>query len=1460
MLEFEKSPSLAEIKTAYEKKKRKENKDGSYFSTTLSQQQLYFYEVMNPNTNLYCIPMIYQINQKVDINLLERAFQKLLERHSAFRITFENISENVKQKVHEMSDFNLPIIDFSIFPEEQRNEKINTQIREEVEKGFSFSGEKLFRCMLFKYSEEKYYLIINVHHIIFDGVSQGIMFRDLSEFYTALKNEVSPSLPKLEFGFAEYAENLNQRIENGSIHNAQEYWMNEVEDGISYLDIKPDYIREKKQNYTGSTIKLDFDYEVSEKIKKVCSMEHTTMHIFFLSVLAAMLYRYTSQENFAIWTPLSRRMEEGLEGQIGYYTDMYPIQFNIKENSSFQELLSFTQDKCLMALDNQIYPFSNVELDYALENNGLRLPDIQVSFEYTKKENFYLGDSLLKPVSFEYDKVKYDLDISIIDDDGEIAVCLDYRECLYKQEAMGAFIKTYYQMVKSILTELNSSLEQLLMVSDKERKDKTFVLSGLKDRSIAFENVFRMFEYVSLSHTDKTAVICDNEQISYGELNQRANQYANWILCQNICKEEPITVLLDKSIQAIAVFIGIVKAGCAYMPLNEEWSNQQIEQMMKSANSIMVITQDKYKEKFSRSQTSLLITVNSNEVNQQPDSNTSIEVGRDNLLNILHTSGTTGIPKGVALTHKGVLRLLGKTEYLKFTEDDVVLQLSGLDYDGATMEIWGTLCHGGTLVLMQKEEILDMDLLAESIERNKATIGIFSTQLFNRMVDSHINALARLKQIECGGEVISIEHVKKALEYCRNSSIINGYGPTENTFVSTFYRIEKIEPKCASIPIGRPVTNTDVYVLDRNLNPVPDYMPGELFLGGDGVARGYLNADEANQNSYVKNPYLEDSTILYRTGDIVRKLPNGNLEFINRRDGQIKIRGHRIETEAVKGIIIEQNEIEDCYIDYDNKSLCTYMKAKQNITEEQKEQVIKKIRQKIMTVLSQYAVPDCFIYIDEIPLNRSGKVNVKRLREQYVVRKKAIKETEQTETEQKLRKIWEGVLNHSEFYNTDHFFEIGGHSLLLFEVLKKIKEEFNIIIPITELFIYTTIQQLAQRVDGMTAKEDKNSKYHFKKKNVGKSSKPSTSDVAVIGMGLRFPKADNPLEFWNNIFAGRNCISKLTEEEIDQLNDNIDRRKLIPYGGYIDNEFQFDPELFGISEAEALMMEPQQRILLMCVWEAIEDAGYSIDKISHEIAVYIAGEKNGYFADKKNRTVADAFHAEIGSSPEFLPLKISYNLDLNGESILVNTGCSSSLVAVHLACQSLIQGNCEYAVAGGVSLRIPQRTGYQYEEGFIMSPDGQCAPFDKDGKGTVEGNGAGIVLLKRLEDAMHDQDPIYAVIKGSYVNNDGKDKIGFTAPGQKAQVSVIEKAIEKSGVSKEEIGLIEAHGTGTKLGDQIEISGLKEVFKQCENKHNSIAVGSVKSNIGHLNMAAGIAGFIKACLAVYYKKLPPTIQ
>jgi acyl transferase domain-containing protein/acyl carrier protein len=634
----------------------------------------------------------------------------------------------------------------------------------------------------------------------------------------------------------------------------------------------------------------------------------------------------------------------------------------------------------------------------------------------------------------------------------------------------------------------------------------------------------------------------------------------------------------------------------------------------------------------------------------------------------------------------------------------------------------------------------------------------------------------------------------------------------------------------------------------------PVNVTGQLYIAGDGLAHGYLNDPEKTQGVFVNNPY-EKGERLYKTGDLVRRLPGGHVEFLGRVDHQVKIRGFRVESGEIENRLLGHEDIKDAVVlvkedPKEEAYLCAYIVSGKTFAAPE-------LREYLAGELPGFMIPAHFVQLEKIPMTPGGKVDRKAL----LVSGKSLGTGVQyvspgNEIEKNIAAVWKELLGLDKVGVHDNFFDIGGNSLSMIRLSSRLKKLFKKDIPMVTLFNYPTIASLGKHLSGEQVKAEVEGPVE---------TREGTPGIAVIGMSGRFPGAKNIEEFWNNLKNGIESITFFSNEELTrwgvgpQLKDDPD---YIPVKGVLEGIEYFDSSFFGYTPKEAGITDPQMRIFHECCWEALEDAAYDPDAYDGVIGLYAGASPNPYWEIlplvSHSGSYSEQWDAIQFSDKDYLSTRIAYKLNLKGPGVTMQTACSTSLVAVDLACQALMNGKCHIALAGGVSVTFQDNAGYLYQEGTIMSPDGHCRAFDAAANGTVGGNGAGVVVLKSLEHALADRDHIYAVIKGFAINNDGKNKVGFTAPSIEGQAKVIREARQMAGVEPDSISCIEAHGTGTSLGDPIEIEGLKKAFNT--DKKNYCAVGSVKTNIGHLDAAAGIAGFIKTVLALYHRLIPPSLH
>lgn len=680
------------------------------------------------------------------------------------------------------------------------------------------------------------------------------------------------------------------------------------------------------------------------------------------------------------------------------------------------------------------------------------------------------------------------------------------------------------------------------------------------------------------------------------------------------------------------------------------------------------------------------------------------------------------------------------------------------------------------------------------------------------------------------------------------------YGPTETTIWSCIGNVSD----CDRVHIGTPIANTKIYILNQFGQICPIGVPGELCIGGDGLAREYFNNPDLTNEKFVNCIYTPQNRI-YRTGDLAKWLPDGKIEYLGRLDYQVKIRGYRIEIEEIENQMLEIDGVKESAVivrenKWNEKNLYAYFVSERPLSAYY-------LRKELQKILPFYMIPSHFIQLENMPMTQNGKISRKDLPE-YEERKTDRYRDDQKYSwlEEKIVNAWKNVLDIKTVNVNDNFFDLGGNSLDIVRLSSILSKELNQEIEVMALFQHPNISSFIKFLTDKNDAADQTSSMQ----KISTLQLPN-NDIAIIGMSGRFPKSQNLEEFWENLRDGNECITFFTDEEL--VNSGVEpellkNHKYIKAASLLQGVEYFDADFFGISHADAELMDPQTRIFIEVAWESLEDAGYIPDECNEKIGLFAGASNNFYWQYltfmQSLSSPAKIFNAMQLNDKQFMPTMVSYKLNLKGPSVYLNTACSTGLVAIHMACMSLMNGECDMALAGSVNITQAKKEGYLYEDGMILSNDGHCRAFDENASGTIFGNGVGVVVLKPLENAIQDRDQIYAVIKGSAINNDGREKVGYAAPSITGQCDVIKHAMSKAKVSPESISYIETHGTGTPLGDQIEIEGLKLAYSDV--KKQSCAIGSVKSNIGHLDVAAGIAGFIKTTLAIKHHALPASLH
>lgn len=973
-------------------------------------------------------------------------------------------------------------------------------------------------------------------------------------------------------------------------------------------------------------------------------------------------------------------------------------------------------------------------------------------------------------------------------------------------------------------------------------------------------STYLLFEKAAQLYPNECCVIFNDSRQTYREIEDQVSQ-----VCETILKyannEHVIGVSTSRSIDQLIFLLAILKAGKAYLPIDFKYPKSRILNIIKNSNVNFCLTNS--------DEVGLVREMGLNSLlngSIQPVFNLKQQTKMSaNAAYVLYTSGSTGVPKGVCMGQKAVINLINwqnkNSEALKGTK---TLQFAPLSFDVSFQEIMATLSTGGILVLINDEQRLDLVALLKLIEQhsiNRLFLPFVALQALAETAISINLFPACLNEIITAGEQLKItKQLRVFFSALNNCKLYNQYGPTE-CHVVTELKLEGNPENWPALPtIGKPIDNVAIYILDKNQQGVLEGEIGELCITGACLAEGYLNNDVLTNEKFATLKTLpnSDKIRMYRTGDMARYLPDGNIEFLGREDEQVKISGHRIELGEVEIALNKLPNIQQAVVVAsthlsEQAQLIAYLQSSKTSQE------ISDFEEQVRLVLPEYMIPSYYVWIDDFPRTSSGKINRKALPPPKYNRpstaplyKKPI-----TDIQKNIAGTWSNILRIPKIGVLDNFFEMGGTSLLAQKTVSVLRLNFNYEIPIIKLYQHPTILELSEYL-----KPSKESKIISKK---SKKNESSSSSIAVIGMAGRFPGANSIQELWQVLREGKETISFFSPEELDfsipkaLRNDPL----YVAARGIVPTAKEFDADFFGINPKLAEAMDPQQRLFLEIAWEVLEQAGHLPCHFDGSIGVYAGTGMNTYYKNNilPNKEVLDrlgSFLIDTVNEKDYIATRTAYQLNLKGPAISIHSGCSTSLLAVAEAVDAIRNGSCDVALAGGSSITAPMYSGHLYQEGSMLSPDGHCRPFDHNGKGTIFSDGAGVVLLKSLEDAERDGDVIYGIIKGVGVNNDGGNKGSFTAPSAEGQANAISKALFDAEIEPAEISYVETHGTATPVGDPIEIEGLKMAFgKQAKNGY--CAIGSIKSNMGHLTGAAGVAGLIKTILSLNNQEIPASL-
>ena len=1067
------------------------------------QQGFWLFDQIEPNSCVYNVPLAARLLGPLEPKLLEEGLARVIARHEILRTACTIRDGQPAQIIMPAVEVPLPVIDLGQFDETVRESVALERARQMALEAFDLCRAPLLRGALFRLKAQDHLFVLVTHHFVTDGWSVELLLQELATCYRSLARGDGPSLPVLGLQYADYAVWQQSQLGSAQWESEVAYWMKELDGAPEILALPTDRPRPRTQSYHGSTIAFTLPAPLSQALRALSRREGVTLFMTLMAGFKALLHRYTGQDDFVVSTAVSNRNQIETEGLIGSFANSLLLRSDISDNPTFRMLLNRVREAAVRAYAHQDLPFEKLVEKLSPERDLSRNPLSQVMFllhQQTLDSSFDLPGLSSSIVPIAIGTTKFDLSVTMRDGNQELYGRLQYSTDLFDTDTMDRLIGHFQILLEGIVTDPGRRLSELPLLTEAERhrllvewddtkrdypKDKCIhellsllsreeaeqVVTGWNQTALPYpvdRCVHQEFERHARLQPDAPAVVADGEPLSYGELNRRSGRLAEYLRREGVTVGSRVALCMERSPEMIGAMLGILKAGAAYVPLDPSYPAERLAFLVKEVAAPVILTIAEAAASLPATSAKVICLdrdwpLIEGHGTKRPCTNEapSVATSRD-LAYVIFTSGSTGSPKGVAVPHCAITRLVLNTNYVELGPRERIAHHSNVCFDATTFEIWGALLTGACVVLVSKAVALDADGFAAELERHKVSTLFVTTALFNELAAANGRIFQSVKQVLFGGEAVNAESVRRVVESGgAPRRLLHVYGPTECTTFATFHLVTHVEKDATSIPIGRPISNTTAYVLDKHGNPVPIGVPGELYLGGPGVAQGYLNQPELTRERFVADPFAADRTQrLYRTGDVVKFLADGTIEFMGRMDNQVKIRGFRIEPGEVETVLKRHCGVEDAVVlaredEPGERRLVAYVVPKSGEPEKDWGGFLKE-------KLPDHLIPSAFVVLDKLPLTPHGKVDRRALPAPQ--RQIEGYRAPRTPQEQILCEIFAEVLKLERAGVDDNFFAFGGHSLLAMQLVSRVRNTLGSELAVRAIFEAPTVAGLASRL------------------------------------------------------------------------------------------------------------------------------------------------------------------------------------------------------------------------------------------------------------------------------------------------------------------------------------------------------------------------------------------------------------
>lgn len=1036
-----------------------------------AQQRLWFVDRLEGGSTEYNLAEALRLQGPLDRQSLEKSIQAIMQRHESLRTHFSMAADQPEQVISRDLRIDIPLIDLTSFEQQQRTESIREAMRAEANTPFDLERGPLLRLKLLKLAEQEHILLRSMHHIVSDAWSHGIFNRELQLFYRNFRQGRENSLPPFALQYADFAISQREWMEAGWLKEGLRYWTRQLADAPDRLELNTDRPRPQKRTFAAGAIEVTLSRELTDGLKVLAHANQSTVYMVLLAAYAFLLSRYSGQEDVVVGTPIANRQNLQLEGLIGFFVNTLVMRTRLSGGMSWRALLAEVRETCLEAYEHQQIPFERLVEELSPERSLNCTPLLQAVFSFQNAPGTPLQMDELQMERLEWDelKVRFDLEMHAWENENTIGMAWLYNCDLFDRWRIQQMTRHYQRILQAMIHDPDQTIGAADMLGPEELA-KLLKSWNQTSRDLPALPVPSLFELQVEKAPEAIALVHGDREVSYRELNEDANRLAHFLISQGVRTEDLVAIAMPRSIQLIVCLLAVLKAGAAYLPLDTDEPQERLRVIFEDARPACVLVAQEFASKMPRGWRQVAVDAPEmkDAFNLMPASNPTADFrevpNAQSAAYVMYTSGSTGAPKGVLITHAGIVRLVLNAEYAPITPQDRLAQIANPAFDAMTFEVWAALLNGASIVVIDKETVLNPEVFSRKLHQERISVMFITASLFNQIVRHAENAFSEVRHLLVGGEALDPISVRQVLAGFPPARLLNGYGPTETTTFATCFPVAFAD-EMQRIPIGRPITNTQVYVLDGNLQPLPMGVSGELYISGPGLARGYFRRPGMTAERFIACPYGTPGARMYRTGDLVQWRVDGNLDFIRRLDFQVKLRGFRIELGEIEASLREHEAVKEAVViaredQPGNKRLVGYVTARDRKADGDS------LRQYLCEKLPAYMLPAAIVFMEKFPLTSNGKLDRDALPPPEVAQRESSRGP-RTPHEEILAGLFAEILEVQRVSIDDNFFDLGGHSLLATQLISHIRSALGVDVPIGAVFDAPSVAGMAEIVEAI---------------------------------------------------------------------------------------------------------------------------------------------------------------------------------------------------------------------------------------------------------------------------------------------------------------------------------------------------------------------------------------------------------